>query len=336
LTKTKSFQQNERLYNQRSVRLYDLIKLEEDFFCAAHLGSSWPTSSNIFIIADTSGLALIDTGIDNSDCFASFASCLEKTGHSIEDVHTILLTHGHPDHIGGTNTICRYADPRILISEASISEAVDLQQQDYYCLPPHVRSIAPHMRSFDLMGNFRRTCGSWELKERRLNSIQDGAVIKVGRYALQAIHTPGHDIGLMCFYDSTHKILFTGDLLRSNGAGSALPWYTSTAGGVDAYLKSLERMDSLDVRNAFTAHGPVKSDFLTMLKDTREIILGREETILSLLAEGPKTCEELDTHLYRPIVLKLCPWFSTVTEAHLSRLEKLRVVKRNELNYHLA
>jgi glyoxylase-like metal-dependent hydrolase (beta-lactamase superfamily II) len=316
--------------------MYALTKLDEDFFCAAYMGSSWPTSSNIFIIADADGIALIDTGIDNPECFSSLSSCLEETGHSLEDIHTILLTHGHPDHIGGTSAICRHSAPRILLSEASIPEAVDLQQQDYYCLPPQVRNVAPTMRHFDLMDNFRRTCGSWELKDLLLTGIREGAVIKIGRYALQAIHTPGHDIGLTCFYDAEHRILFTGDLLRSNGAGSALPWYTSTAGGVDPYFKSLERLDSLDVRDAFTAHGPVKNDFRAMLKDTREIILGREAAILSMLKQGPKSCEELDAHLYRSIVLKLCPWFSTVTEAHLSRLERLGIVKRQEMNYALA
>jgi glyoxylase-like metal-dependent hydrolase (beta-lactamase superfamily II) len=185
----------------RGVRIcmYDLIQIDEDFFCAAYVGSSWPTSSNIFIIADANGLTLIDTGTDNPNCFSSLSSCLEKTGYGVKNVHTILLTHGHPDHIGGTNAICRHAKPRILISEASIPEAVDLSQQDYYCLPPQVRAIAPHLRHFDLIDNFRRTCGSWELEERPLIGIQDGAVLKIGRYALQTIHTPGHDIGLMCF-----------------------------------------------------------------------------------------------------------------------------------------
>jgi len=253
----------------------------------------------------------------------------------IEDIHTILLTHGHPDHVGGTNLIIQRTSPRILIPEDSMLEAVDPVKQDYYCLPPNTREIALHMRSFDILENFDRTCGAWILDRSGLTGICDRQEIKLGCTEFRAIQTPGHDIGLMCFYDTSRKILLTGDLLRSTGPGSALPWYTSTAGGVDEYLASLVRIEGLDVQFTLPAHGTVFGTFDEMVNGTRKVILDRESTILSMLSAGPMTCEQLDAHLYRSIVLEICPWYSTVTESHLSRLEKAGIVKRDGLNYYL-
>lgn len=316
--------------------MYELIRIQDDFHCLSSLGGSWPTSSNVYAITDADGVSLFDTGIDNPDCFAGLCSCLEKAGRHIEDVHTIVLTHGHPDHVGGTAAICRRANPRVLIPERSIAEAVDPVQQDYFCLPPQARAIAPRLRDFDILDNFRRTCGDWSLESVRLTPIRDDDTVKAGRYAFRAVHTPGHDVGLICLYEPDAKILLTGDLLRSTGAGGALPWYTSTAGGVDAYLNSLERVAALDVRRTLPAHGAVDGNFVEMVGKTREIILGRESAILSLLRAGPRTCEELDAELYRPIVLQLCPWFSTVTESPLSRLEKAGAVRRSGFTFALA
>jgi glyoxylase-like metal-dependent hydrolase (beta-lactamase superfamily II) len=316
--------------------LYDLVRIHDDLFCASYLGNSWPTSSNIYMVLDQDGVALIDTGIDNPGCFAALSSCLERAGRRIGDVHTIILTHGHPDHIGGSNAIILHANPRVLIPEGCLPEAVDPEKQDYYALPPQVREIAPALRDFDILANFSQTCGAWILDESRLTCMRHGEKIKIGRYTFEPIHTPGHDIGLMCFYEREHEILVSGDLLRSSGPGSALPWYTSTGGGVDAYLDSLERILALRVTMVFPAHGTLTGAFDGIVQQTREVILGRESVILSLLRSGPKSCEQLDAHLYRPVVLELCPWYSTVTESHLSRLERAGTVRRDGSVYRLV
>jgi glyoxylase-like metal-dependent hydrolase (beta-lactamase superfamily II) len=316
--------------------LYELVWIEDGFCCASYLGNSWPTSSNIYMAADSDGLTLFDAGIDSPECLAGLSCCLGKIGRAIEDIHTVVLTHGHPDHVGGSNAISRRANSRILLSADSLPEAVDPNRQDYFCLPPQTRAIAPRMSQFDILENFRRTCGAWELDAARLTVIHDGEKIQAGRRTFQAIQTPGHDVGLLCFYETDSKVLLTGDLLKSSGAGSALPWYTSTAGGVEAYLHSLERISSLHVQAAFPAHGALDGPFDEIVKETKDLILNREAAILTMLQAGPKTCEQLDAQLYRPIVLQLCPWFSTVTEAHLSKLEQDGLVLRKGLDYVLA
>jgi glyoxylase-like metal-dependent hydrolase (beta-lactamase superfamily II) len=316
--------------------MYDIIHLKEDLFCIAFQGNSWPTSSNIYAILDSEGLTLIDAGIDNAECYSALSSCLETVGQGIDAIHTIILTHGHPDHVGGANAICRAVRPRVFIPERSLAEAIDVAAQDYYCLPSETRDIAPRMKNFDLMENFSRTCGSWMLDEELLTPIHENEEIMAGRYALRAIYAPGHDIGLMCFHECSAKFVFTGDLLRSKGSGSALPWYTSTAGGVNAYRKSLDRIGALDARTAFPAHGAAGEDFDNAVRSTKDAIEHREKTILSLLASGPQTCEQLDAHLYRPVVLDICPWYSTVTESHLSSLEIAGVVRRAGLHFCLA
>lgn len=314
--------------------MYDFIPIRNDLFCAAFRGNSWPTSANVYIVLDPEGATLIDSGVDHPDCFSGLSSCLEKAGRNMKDIHTIVLTHGHPDHVGGTNEICRHTNPRVLLPELCLPEAIDSAQQDYYCIPPQVRAVASGMREFDLMGNFRRTCGFWELDKNRITPIRDGEVIKAGRYSFEAVHTPGHDIGMMCFHEAESKLLITGDLLPSTGPGSALPWYTSTAGGVDSYLTSLDRVARLEVDTVLPAHGAFHSKLPSLVEKTREMILSREAAILSLLREGPKSIEQLDARIYRPIVVQLCPWFSTVTESHLSRLERTGAVGRDGLEYY--
>jgi glyoxylase-like metal-dependent hydrolase (beta-lactamase superfamily II) len=49
--------------------------------------------------------------------------------------------------------------------------------------------------------------------------IGDGDVIEVGSLRLQAIHTPGHTPGSVCFLIEDHPIVLTGDTLFPGGPG---------------------------------------------------------------------------------------------------------------------
>lgn len=316
--------------------MYDIHEIRSEFYFLKYTGCSWPTASNIFLINDKDGLNLIDTGLNKKEVFKGLSNCLNQLGYDVSDIHTVVLTHGHTDHIAGLNIIRKFCNPRIFLPKKCIPEATDPWSQEDAILPRHVREIAPRLRDYDILGEFRSSCGEWELKDQNLLPIEDGDEIRTGNYVFQAIHTPGHDVGLMVFVEPETNLLLSTDLLRAAIPGNALPWYSSTGGGVKAYLQSLDRVEKLCIDKAFPSHGTLSGDIKKAISETRNVILGREAKIMDSLKNTPKTCEQLDLILYTALTLKFCPWFSSTTEAHLQNLMGQGLIKKNGLEYRLT
>ena len=56
--------------------------------------------SHVYLIKGEAKNVLIDTGITAK--FAQLASQLQKLGLGVKDIHFVILTHEHFDHIGAT------------------------------------------------------------------------------------------------------------------------------------------------------------------------------------------------------------------------------------------
>lgn len=81
--------------------------------------------------------------------------------------------------------------------------------------------------------------------------ITDGEAIDIGDLRLEAIHTPGHTPGSICFRLETH--LFSGDTLFPGGPGATRFPYSD----FDQIMESLEtRLFALpDATNVYPGHG---------------------------------------------------------------------------------
>ena len=302
--------------------MYAIEPIKDDFFFLQFDGRRWPTAANAWVIKDPDGLILIDTGLNGEACFGGLTARIEEIGHRISDIHTVLLTHGHTDHIAGINAILEYTRPRIYLSRRCIAEATDQATQERNILPPEVRAIVPALRTYDVLGNFDQTCGEWQLDAGDLLPVEDGDVLQFGRFRLEAIETPGHNVGLMVFREPSLGLMLTTDLFRSSGPGSGLPWYSTNAGGVSRYLDSLDRIKGIDVTIAYPSHGAPIEDYDAARERTRVVIMERDQNILHQLRSGPKRCEELDAGLFSDRLMEYCPWYSSVTHAHLCRLRE--------------
>ena len=79
--------------------------------------------------------------------------------------------------------------------------------------------------------------------------LNDYDVIDIGSREIEALHTPGHSPGHLCFWEKDKGYLFTGDLVYKD---TLFAYYPST--DPEAYLASLEKVAALPVKRVFPAH----------------------------------------------------------------------------------
>ena len=123
-------------------------------------------------------------------------------------IDTILLTHGHFDHILACKKLQDRFNSKIYVSK--IDESILYEATHNY-------AILINKTTFDTF-NITRL-------------LDDGDVIDSLSYTIKCISTPGHTKGSLCYYFEKEKILFSGDTL-----------FKDTYGRVDLYSGSFDDM----------------------------------------------------------------------------------------------
>lgn len=188
---------------------------------------------------------LIDTGLGICNIYDQVVRLTQKPV-------TAVATHIHWDHIGGH----RYF-PDFYAHEAEL----DWLHGGFPLSPAQIRDMV--VDRCDLPEGYDvRTYSLFQGTPTRV--LRDGDVIDLGNRRVQVLHTPGHSPGHMCFYEADRGYLFTGDLVY---LGTLFAYYPST--DPEAYLLSLEKVASLDVKRVFPGHHSlaVGPDILVRMRD---------------------------------------------------------------------
>jgi len=181
--------------------------------------------SHIYLIKGAAKNVLIDTGITSN--FPLLKIRLSELDLHIKDIHLIILTHEHFDHIGATTFFHRTA-----IVAAHRLAANKLELQDEFVTFNKYCNVASKPFWVDF----------W---------LEDGTIMDFGNYKLQTIHTPGHTSGCICLYEPTEELLFTGDTVFSGGTISDI----AGSGNMSDYMNSMQRLSNLKVREIYPGHG---------------------------------------------------------------------------------
>jgi glyoxylase-like metal-dependent hydrolase (beta-lactamase superfamily II) len=128
--------------------------------------------------------ALVDAGYRDSK---QIQTCIDYIRRMAPDGLTyILVTHPHPDHVGGCHTIKDATGARIVLYSAGVSRA------GTYRVTPDVL-------------------------------VDDGDVLSVGGARIRVVPTPGHTSDHVCFYLEGEEVLFTGDHILGFGTPVIAP-----------------------------------------------------------------------------------------------------------------
>lgn len=181
-------------------------------------------ANNYLLIDEDTKDALL---IDCSSPYDDYIDEIKKLGVNLK---TILLTHGHFDHILGCNRFYEEFGSDIYVSKE------DKEQIEY----------APQMTL---------TLGGIRIPDITSvkNEVKEGDKFKIGEIELTAISTPGHTPGGMCYYTNDGR-LFSGDTLFKRSVGR-----TDFMGGSLEQLKYSvkEKLFKLpDDTVVYCGHGP--------------------------------------------------------------------------------
>ena len=56
---------------------------------------------NCYLLEDERGVAVVDPGLPSKDSYVVLEARLKAAGFPLRAVHTVVVTHSHPDHFGG-------------------------------------------------------------------------------------------------------------------------------------------------------------------------------------------------------------------------------------------
>ncbi|MEG0977685.1 MAG: MBL fold metallo-hydrolase [Bacilli bacterium] len=148
-------------------------------------------AANTYVVSDGDICLVIDPGDDTGD----FELFLKE--NNLKPT-TILLTHGHFDHI------------------RDLERLVKLFNCDIYIEEEDEKMLFSSKLNESLM--FNKDVTFDDLKEKVI-VFRDKEMLKFKDIEINVIHTPFHTNGSSCFYLSKNKILFSGDTLFKGDIG---------------------------------------------------------------------------------------------------------------------
>ena len=175
--------------------------------------------ANCYIVGDesTKEVFIVDPGGD----YKKIKKIIDVDGLKPQ---VVINTHGHGDHIG--------AD-----SEFGLPVWIHRLDAEFLQDP-----------SKNLSGAF----GFLLKTKHAARLLEDGDILKIGKYELEVIHTPGHTPGSICL--KGEGVIFTGDTLFCEGVGRTDFLYGSQEDIIRSIKERLLKLD--DDYVVYPGHGP--------------------------------------------------------------------------------
>ena len=224
---------------------------------------------------------LIDTGANESAIVDYLIPALRAEKIPLKDLHTVTITHAHPDNIGGLSTVVREF-PHIKVKVPhGLVESVRNPMNNII----KERALYPFHNP-----PFQEIRGVYATSELALTDNIDETNEDLYIKDLTPIYVSGHAAGV-CWYHQQTETLVCGDALQGNGNTiQGLPFYTS----IEDYRSSLKKIEGLSVNYMITSHDMEGfsyveeglENFRTAIKNCRKYVSMLSDSIKKKIAEG--------------------------------------------------
>ena len=299
---------------------------------------------NCYFLQDERGVAIVDPGLPGPQSWRALVDRLKQAGYKPKDVHTVVVTHSHPDHFGGAGRLRdRYGAEvlthrtfRTWFDPADDKESVEGDddatgnpvptpfgrqmpwRSDQTFQPPFRRRMR-----FRVMRALARGFIKTPAPTRR---VDDAEIVTLAGREWVSLHTPGHTADHLCLFDPAEGVVLSGDHVLP----TITPHISGLGSGPDPlteFFDSLEKVGDLTgVRLALPAHGHPFVDLKGRAQEIRDHHEERLQTLREAAAElGSGSVEELMKRLFKPR-----SWGQMAESETYAHLEHLRAIGEAE------
>lgn len=240
--------------------------------------------TNCFIVGDGAELVVIDPASPYPEERARLDGVLDALcAGGRRRVREVVLTHHHPDHVGGAEHLAR----RLGVKVAA-----------------HARTAA-RLGGKVTVDRLVEDGEAWDLPGPRPRR-------------LVAHLTEGHADGHLVFFEARTRGAIVGDMLAGTGTIVIDP----PEGDMATYLASLGKVKALDADVLYPAHGPPLGDPAGAVDHYVAHRLDREAKVLAAVRAGAGPVDVLVPRAYPELEPRIYPLAARSLLAHLQKLER--------------
>ncbi|MCR8644208.1 MBL fold metallo-hydrolase [Paenibacillus sp. N1-5-1-14] len=290
---------------------------------------------NAYVIRGDQGYTILDPGLHTPEAEALWDSVLREEGILDDQVEQVVLTHFHPDHYGMAGWFQERTGAPVLLSEEGCHIASLLWGLDQPMTRLLTDCFAQHGLPAELQEQMTKHMDGfvqWVSPQPKLTPLQlrTGDTIRLGDRLYEAIETPGHASGHLCFYNREAKEIFCGDHVISHISPNVGYTPGDHPNPLQQFIESLQAVAHLEVDIAYSGHREPLTNFNERVQELMEHHDERLAHMENLLQES-KTAYELCVAVFGTrLTIHQLRFALAETLAHILYLQSQDRVKQTE------